>query len=213
MHFEVKVLICCHHEYTAQVRAESAVHRTAHEAIAAGQVPYSLSPGMRYKAQFTVQTRCVPDDIPYRAHFILSHHHCLQSGSKLHTSSSLNSVRVKSCKDERHKTFHTSVFIFIFTSRRRYQNETWRYECLAYSSCLMQEMASPSSLWTLRLACITYIRSYRAVNTFRLGYKNQSVNAVQWNNRCLFWDPYEAHKCYVWEECTVFIHQTWRYIQ
>ena len=31
--------------------------------------------------------------------------------------------------------------------------------------------------------------SYRAVNTFRLGYKNQSVNAVQWNNRCLFSDP------------------------
>jgi hypothetical protein len=25
-------------------------------------------------------------------------------------------------------------------------------------------------------------RTYRAVNTLRLGYKNQSVNAVQWNN-------------------------------
>jgi len=27
---------------------------------------------------------------------------------------------------------------------------------------------------------------YRAVNTLRLGYKNQSVNVVQGNNRCLF---------------------------
>jgi len=33
-----------------------------------------------------------------------------------------------------------------------------------------------------------YIKTspYRAVNTLRLGYKNQSVNAVQGNNRCLF---------------------------
>ena len=29
-------------------------------------------------------------------------------------------------------------------------------------------------------------RTYRAVNTLRLGYKNQPVNAVQWNNRCFF---------------------------
>jgi len=28
--------------------------------------------------------------------------------------------------------------------------------------------------------------SYRTVNTLRLGYKNQSVNAVEGNNRCLF---------------------------
>ena len=27
---------------------------------------------------------------------------------------------------------------------------------------------------------------YRAVNTFRFGYKSQPVNAVQWNNSCLF---------------------------
>jgi len=27
---------------------------------------------------------------------------------------------------------------------------------------------------------------YRAVNTLRLGYTNQSVNAVLGNNRCLF---------------------------
>jgi hypothetical protein len=28
--------------------------------------------------------------------------------------------------------------------------------------------------------------SYRAVNTLNLGYKNESVYAVQWNNRCFF---------------------------
>jgi len=34
---------------------------------------------------------------------------------------------------------------------------------------------------------------YRAVNTLRLGYTNQSVNAVYGNNGCLFSDPYEAY--------------------
>ena len=38
---------------------------------------------------------------------------------------------------------------------------------------------------------------YRAVNTLRLGYKNQSVNVVQGNNRCLFSDP---HKYTEWAE-------------
>ena len=32
---------------------------------------------------------------------------------------------------------------------------------------------------------------YRAVNTLRLGYTNQSVNAVKGNNRCLFSDPHK----------------------
>jgi len=38
---------------------------------------------------------------------------------------------------------------------------------------------------------------YRAVNTLTLGYKNQSVNTIQGNNRCLFSDPY---KYTVWGE-------------
>ena len=36
--------------------------------------------------------------------------------------------------------------------------------------------------------------SYRAVNTLRLGYKNQSVYAVSGTSRCLFSDKYKTHK-------------------
>ena len=39
---------------------------------------------------------------------------------------------------------------------------------------------------------------YRAVNTLRLVYKNQPVNAVLGNNRCKFWDPYKTNKYTVW---------------
>ena len=36
--------------------------------------------------------------------------------------------------------------------------------------------------------------SYRAVNTFHLGYKTQSVYAVSGTSRCLFSDKYKTHK-------------------
>ena len=43
-------------------------------------------------------------------------------------------------------------------------------------------------------------RTYRAVNTLCLSYKNQPANAVQRNNRCLFSDPHKTHKHTVWAE-------------
>ena len=41
---------------------------------------------------------------------------------------------------------------------------------------------------------LLYLRpsSYLAVNTFRLGYKNQSVYAVSGTSRCLFSDKYKT---------------------
>ena len=44
------------------------------------------------------------------------------------------------------------------------------------------------SLWVLIFS------PYRAVNTLRLGYTNQSVNAAWGNTRCLFSDPHKTHK-------------------
>jgi hypothetical protein len=35
----------------------------------------------------------------------------------------------------------------------------------------------------------------QSVNTICLGYKNGQVIAVNRNNRCLFWDPHQTHKC------------------
>jgi len=56
----------------------------------------------------------------------------------------------------------------------------------------------PLSNSKLNLSCVQMFSPYRAVNTLLLGYKNQSVSAVQGNNGCLFWDPHKTSKYSLW---------------
>ena len=52
-------------------------------------------------------------------------------------------------------------------------------------------------LWTRRMCVIQGLSPYRAVNTLRWGYKNQTLNDVKGKSYCLFWEPYQTHKCNV----------------
>jgi hypothetical protein len=51
------------------------------------------------------------------------------------------------------------------------------------------------------------IQSVPHRNTLRLRYRDQPVNAVWGNNRCLLWEPYGTHKYSVWAECGDFIYK------
>jgi hypothetical protein len=46
---------------------------------------------------------------------------------------------------------------------------------------------------------------YLTGNTLSLRYRDQPVNAVQGNSRCLLWEPYGTHKYTVWAEGRVLV--------
>ena len=59
----------------------------------------------------------------------------------------------------------------------------------------LQDRVETLTLYTLTADRFIHSPSpYRAVNTFHLGYKNQSVYAVSGTSRCLFSDKYKTHK-------------------
>ena len=67
-------------------------------------------------------------------------------------------------------------------------------------SILLVYLSSPYSAFTSRYyrrrtdRFIWRPSPYRAVNTFHLGYKNQSVYAVSGTSRCLFWDTLALYR-------------------
>ena len=59
---------------------------------------------------------------------------------------------------------------------------------------LLSHLTQINPLQTKRRLLYLKTQSYRSVNTFHLGYKNQSVYAVSGTSRCLFSDKYKTHK-------------------
>jgi hypothetical protein len=68
-------------------------------------------------------------------------------------------------------------------------------DCIAVKAKLFLTgiIARINPLKTKRRPLYLKTQSYRAVNTFHLGYKNQSVYAVSGTSRCLFSDKYKKH--------------------
>jgi len=54
-------------------------------------------------------------------------------------------------------------------------------------------LCSVNPLKTKRRPLYLKVQPYRAVNTFHLGYKNQSVYGVSGTSLCLFSDKYKTH--------------------
>ena len=63
------------------------------------------------------------------------------------------------------------------------------------SPCFGRQVTTNSTTNSLKTLADCFIErpsSYRAVNTFHLGHKNQSVYAVRGTSRCLFSDKYKT---------------------
>ena len=84
---------------------------------------------------------------------------------------------------------HLTLTVFITSDCyvRLNQNAalTYIYICFTFSF---------NPLNTRRRLLYLKTSSYRAVNTFHLGYKNRSVYDVSGTSRCLFSDKYKTHK-------------------
>ena len=74
---------------------------------------------------------------------------------------------------------------------------SWHKVNLKYCTMRNEQLSVALILTLYRRSADRFIlrpSSYLAVNTFHLGYKNQSVYAVSGTSRCLFSDKYKTHK-------------------
>ena len=96
-------------------------------------------------------------------------------GSQIWFMKMLYWVALPQAKHKKNDTLH--VCICKYTS---FCNRTVEYNTSLFNPLKTKSRLRPTS--------------YRAVNTFHLGYKNQSVYAVSGTSRCLFSDKYKTHK-------------------
>ena len=70
----------------------------------------------------------------------------------------------------------------------------WKMQIFQRSVTANSSVLYINLLKTKQICFIKGIGPYRAVNTFHIGYKNQSVYAVSGTSRCLFSIKYKTHK-------------------